>query len=107
MLDGLKKLAEGVALLVEVRALKTEVVGLREAVARIAAALERRNDHDYPTVMVARPGEPAVEVSYVNAEEQVELIDIELRLTAARGMPPTEEEILVEYERRHPQEGAE
>ena len=78
-----------------------EVRGVRKELSRIAAALETYNQHQWPQHIQPDPDLPAVEVSYVDAEHQLELMDIETRLTAARGQPPTEEEILQEYLRRH------
>lgn len=102
MLKGLKRLAAGGILLRELRGLRLEMQGIRTAVERLAAALETRNAHDYPqAVPAADPSLPAVEVSYVDAAEQEEWMQVELDLTAARGIAPTEDEVLAEWERRH------
>lgn len=71
----------------EVRALRVAVEGIREVLGRMAPE---------PGVAV----ESDVDVSYVDTAVQAAFMDIELRLTQARGMPPTEEEVLAEFERR-------
>jgi len=100
----LQRLSEwwgGARVLVEVRRLRREVAGLREAVARIAAVLEAT--HPLPAQPPAGASvAPEVEVTFVEASEQAELMEIELGLTRARGMLPSEDEILQEYLRRHP-----
>lgn len=89
----------------ETRALRVDLQALTAGVVRIAAALEHRNAQDYPTL---RPStdlpDAETEVTFVNEAEQAVLMDIELRLTQASGQPPTEDEILQEYTRRHPAE---
>ena len=74
-----------------------EVRRLRQATERIAQALEARNAHDFPQIVVS-PDQRETEVTYVNEAEQAALVDIEMRLTAAKGIPPTEDEILAMYE---------
>jgi hypothetical protein len=83
-----------------VRLLVPELRRLRMACEGIQAALEYRNAQEYGTTLQPNPDEPAVEVSYVNSEYQQAIMDIELRLTQASGAPPTEDQILAEYERR-------
>lgn len=46
---------------------------------------------------------PSTEVSYVNDWEQFELMQIETELLQAKGLPPSVEEVVAEYERRHPE----
>lgn len=99
---GLRRFAAAGRILLEVRGLRQEVQALRAGVDRIADALEQYNAHQWPQVRQADPTAPAVEVTYADQPQQQEFMDIELRLTAARGQPPTEDEILAEYERRHP-----
>lgn len=103
-MKGLKRLAGGGLLLLEVRGLRREVAGLREALERVAMALELRNDHDFPVTLPATDEAPEIEITYADTPMQQELADIELRLTAARGRIPTEEEIQEEFERRHAQD---
>jgi len=83
--------------LASVGLLLREIRSLRKSAERIAAALELRNAHDYPQV-VATPDQRETEVTYVDAQHQATLMDIEMRLTAAKGIPPTEDEILAMYE---------
>lgn len=78
-----------------------EIRSLRKAAERIATALELANAHNYPQVLQASDVALPTEVTYVDEDHQRELMDIELRLTRASGAPPTEDEILSEYERRH------
>lgn len=73
---------------------------LRMACEGIQAALDYRNAQEYGEVRQVNPALPAIEVSYVNDEYQAAIMDIELRLTQASGQPPSEDEILAEYERR-------
>lgn len=84
----------------ERRTLLREVKGIRVELARLADALELRNAYDFPQKIQRDPSRPAVEVEYVDTERAAELMEIELRLTNARGEPPTEDEILLEYDRR-------
>lgn len=107
MLKGLKRLAGGGLLLLELRGLRAEVQTLASAVSRIAAALEARNAHEWPQQIQGDPSLPAVEVTYVQDEQRAEFMEIELQLTRARGTPATEEEIFAEWERRHGVRGAE
>ena len=101
MLQGFKRLARGGFLLRELRGLRTDVAGLRAASERIATAMEVQNAHHWPAR--SAPVEGSLAITYVETEQQAELMDIETRLTTARGIPPTEEEVLEEYQRR--QEG--
>ena len=104
MLKGLKRLAGGGLLLLEIRGLRREVAGLREGVERIAQAFELMNAHQWPQQIQADPSVPATEVSFVSNEFQAELMEIETGLTYAKGVPPNEDEVLAEYHRRHPSE---
>lgn len=97
---NLRRIVRGTMLLRELRGFRQELQGLRAAVERIAHALEERNAHDFPVRLQPDPDVPAVEVSYVDTAEQQELLDIEMGLTVARGMPPSEEDVLQEFERR-------
>lgn len=85
----------------EQRALRLELQDIKAALLRIAGALEQQ----WPPLPAA-PSDveinPPLDVQYVDDTFTAETMDIELRLTQARGMPPTEEEILQEYDRRHP-----
>lgn len=73
---------------------------MRLALESIAGALQRA----FPVEASVQPSTgPAVEITYVSEEGQAEWMEIELGLTRATGRPPTEEEVLVEYERRHPE----
>lgn len=78
-----------------------ELTLLRKACEGIRAALDRMNALEYGPAVQPRPDVPAVEVTYVSDEQQVALMDIELRLTSARGAAPTEDEVVAEYERRY------
>jgi len=91
----LRQLIRGGILLRELR-------GVRKELSRIAAALEDYNLHQWPQQIPQEEGQPTVEVSYVDTLFQQELVEIELRLTAAVGLPPSEDQILAEYVRRHP-----
>lgn len=103
MFDRLKGLTSGVSLLRETRRLRREIQALHAATERIAVALEFHNAHQWPQVVPATEDTPAFSVEYVEEGVQAELMDIELRLTAARGQPPTEEEIFADYRIRHPE----
>lgn len=99
MIKGLKRLAGGGLLLLEVRGLRREVARLADAQERQAVVLEQFFARQYPTPVQPDPNAPPVEVSYVNAEHQRLLMEVELRLTQAKGQPPSEEEILAEFDR--------
>lgn len=92
-------------LLPEIVLLRGELQQINQTLALIAGALTFRNAQEYGITIQPAPGVPAVEVAYVNDDYQAEIMDIELRLTGASGAPPTEDEILAEYERRHGPEG--
>jgi len=77
-----------------------ELRRLRTAAERIATALELQNAHAYPQLVVS-PDDRETEVTYVDAEHQATLMEIEMRLTAAKGIPPTEDEILAMWEIEH------
>jgi hypothetical protein len=98
MLKGLRRLADGTLLLVRIHRVLTRIAVAQE---RVAAAMEARNQHDFPAA-VAEAAQPGVEVSYVDDAFQAELLDIEMRLTRATGQPPTDDEIMRDYEIRHP-----
>ena len=96
----LRRFTAGGILLREVRAIRQELAGLRATGERIAAALEAANAHAWPQRIQPNPDLPAVEVTYADTDYLQEVADIEMHLTRAKGLPPTEEEILAEYERR-------
>lgn len=104
MLTGLRQLLEEGVVLLELKALRSDLQQLTSGVARIAAALEQQVAAIHaaapPPLRPASPEDPAFAVSYVNDGEAAEMMDIELRLTAATGQPPTEEEIIREWDRR-------
>lgn len=107
MLKGLKRLAGGGLLLLELRGLRQEVRALAESVSRIALALEARNAHEWPQQVQPDPTIPAVEVAYVHDGQIAEFMQIELDLTRATGRPPSEDEVMGEWDRRHPTQGLE
>lgn len=86
----------------EIQAIRADLTALTLAVVRIADALELQNAHTFPLTREATPDSPAFTLTHVDDAEQAELMDIELRLTAARGQLPTEDEILTEFELHHP-----
>ena len=77
-----------------------EIRSLRRSAERIAGALELQNAHAYPQV-VSAAGDRETEVTFVDEAHQAALMDIEMRLTAAKGIPPTEDEILAMWETEH------
>jgi hypothetical protein len=79
-----------------------ELRRLRTAAERIATALELQNAHAYPQLVVS-PDDRETEVTFVDAQHQAALMEIEMRLTAAKGIPPTEDEILAMWEIEHQQ----
>ncbi len=83
----------------ELRKFRAEQQATRKALERVADALELRNVHDFPVLVQPNPDAPGVEVLYTSDAEQHDLMEIEMRLTAATGQPPTEEQILEEFER--------
>lgn len=80
-----------------------EVRGVRRELARIATALETYNAHQWSQQIQGDPAVPPVEVTYVDTQVQAEFLEIELGLTQAKGTPPTEDQILAEWFRRHPE----
>lgn len=86
----------------EIRGMRKDLSRLSQQVERIATALELRNAHEWPQEVAGAEGQPGVEVSYADTQLQQEMVDIESRLTAARGLPPTEDEVVQEFLRRHP-----
>lgn len=103
MIKSLAGLVSAV-LLPEIRALREDLKQTNYQLSEIAAALIYRNAQEYGAVVQANPAVPPVEVTYVNDVYQAEIMEIELRLTSASGMVPTEDDVLAEYERMHPQE---
>lgn len=99
MMKGLKRLAGGGLLLLEVRGLRKEVARLADAQERLADVMTSFYARQYPTQVQPDPNAPPVEVSYVNETHQRLLMDVELRLTQAKGQPPTEDEIMAEFDR--------
>lgn len=99
MIKGLKRLAGGGLLLLELRGLRAEVARLATAQERLTEVMAAFFDRQYPTQVQPDPSIPSVEISYVNVEHQRILMEVELRLTQARGQPPTEDEILAEFDR--------
>lgn len=98
MLAKVRDLLEGATLLREVRGLRREVKGLRDAVTRVATALELRNLREYPEAPQIDPTLPAAEVTFVDREEERQLMEIELQLTQQLGRTPTEAEIFETYD---------
>lgn len=92
---GLRKLQAGGILLRELRAIR--------------AALERANElkeielavQGVTTHAPAEGADPAVLITEVDTQLAAEMAGIELTLTGTLGQPPTEEQILAEYERLH------
>src|SRR5438046_2423962 len=101
MIKGLKRWAAGGILLREVRGLRVEVAGLRSSVERIAEALEAWNRAQQPPTYQADATTPGVDISYITDQVSQEFMEIEFALTRATGQPPTEEEVIGEFERRH------
>lgn len=102
MLTGLKRLVRGGRLLWEIRGIRQELAHMRGVLSEIALALRTYNAHQWPTHAPTSPHPdlPPTEITFVDDGEQYEQAAIELDLTAARGLPPTEDEILAEFERR-------
>lgn len=92
-------------LIPELTLLRKDLQAINQTLALIVGALDYRNAQEYGVTVQPDPKLPAVEVNFVNDAYQAEIMDIELRLTGASGAPPTEDEILAEYEKRHGQEG--
>jgi len=98
-MKGLKRLQAGGILLRELR-------GIRQALERLADVQEATFAAAHPTTpSQARapdaPEQDPVWVTTVDSQLAADLADIELRLTGAKGMPPTEDEILAAYEAQH------
>ena len=102
MLKGLKRLAGGGLLLMELRGIRRELAETVQVLKQIAQALQDYNAHQWPhRVASAHPDLAPTEITFVQDAEQAERMEIEVGLTRARGLPPTEDEILAEFERRH------
>lgn len=98
---GFKDLTRQIGGWLMIRGVLRELQTTNALLTRIATALEAANAHQWPqTFPSADPTEAAVAVTHVNDADQQMWMDVELDLTAARGMPPTEEEVLAEFERR-------
>jgi hypothetical protein len=84
------------------RALTLEVRGVKEAVERLVELEEYTTARRWPrpTAVTGVEGVPVVDITYATDQDQAELAEIELRLTAATGQPPTEDEIVAEFDRR-------
>ena len=95
MFEAIRTFTTGRRVLRELRTTQHELHLLRVGVERLADTLARLVP--VPTPMVSSD----VDVSYADIQSQAEFVDIETRLTTARGLPPTEDEILAEFERRH------
>lgn len=107
---GIRRLAEQGLVLRELWRVRRELSRLTTQVERIADALEAHNANSWPQTIpppATSPERPAVEVSYVSNHHQALMMEIEMRLTKARGMAPTDEEVLAEYERIQEQRIAE
>lgn len=90
----------GLLLRREVRGIRADLQALAASVTRLVEAVEQRTALDYPPQPDLTDARPGLEVEYVDSIRQHEMMDIELRLTQARGEPPTEEEMLTEFLRR-------
>lgn len=100
-LRGLRSLLDGSWILVK---LYRELKGLRRAQERVAAALEFANNHEWPAAPAVASSEtnPAFEVTYVSEDDQREWMETEMRLAQATGRMPTEDEIMEQYAKDHP-----
>lgn len=96
MRKGLRKLQAGGILLRELRGIRLELQR-----ANALKAEELRLAH--PTYGSPEPvqDDPGVLVTEVDSMLAAEMAQIELTLTQSLGMPPTEDQILTEYERLH------
>lgn len=96
MMKGLKRLAGGGLFLRELRSIRLEL-------GRIATALELSNAHHWPQQASSTPAEDLepTTISYVNNAEQAELAEIELAMTRRMGIPPSEDEVMAEFNRRY------
>jgi hypothetical protein len=97
LMRGWKTLLRGLVFRRELRGIRADLKGLRVAAERIAAVLEAQRP---AAPREGSEADPLVSISYVDDAAAAEFMDIELRLTQAKGMPPSEEEIMAEYERR-------
>lgn len=73
---------------------------MRQAMERLALATERLAEAQAPVVYQAQAQDP-VSITEVDSQFAAEMADLELRLTLAKGIPPTEEEVLAAYEAQH------
>ena len=99
MFSRMKGLWRGYRLL---RRAVAELAGIRRALEVLADAQLQVAAQAQPPASAFEP-DPAGDSPYVETTQQAALMDIELRLTQARGVPPTEDEILLEFERRYGQ----
>jgi hypothetical protein len=99
MMKGLKRLAGGGMLLMELRGVRKELARLADTQEALLGILHQWYAQQYPISLQPDPTQPAVEIAHVNDEDQRLFMDVELRLTAAKGQPPTEDEILAEFDR--------
>jgi hypothetical protein len=108
MFEGLKRLAGDGWLLLELQGLRKSVEQLQQSVERIADAMELANTHAFPHQAAAAPiaGVEPTTVEFVDSRVQEAYAEIELGLTAVRGIPPSEDEIVAEFERRYPERGS-
>lgn len=97
--QGLRRLAAGGILLREVRGMRKEIQELVVACQRIATVLEADYVERHPTRVVQPAEGPAVEVSFTTDESARLWMEKELELTRATGRPPSEEEILMAFQR--------
>lgn len=99
---GLKRLAGGGMLLLELRGLRRETTRLADTCDRIATALETQNAHRWPQAAPHAPAEdlPAALIEYVDGHQAEVMMQIEMDLTRATGLPPSEEAVMAEWERR-------
>lgn len=87
----------------DIKILHAELIGVRSALERIATAIEAANlAEGIGASQLVDPTQPAVEISHVDTQIAEAFMEIELQLTRATGMAPTEDEILAEFERRNP-----
>lgn len=80
-----------------------ELAGIRRALEVLADVHLQAAAQAQPPVRPPTVEDATVDAPYVETYQQTALMDIELRLTQARGVPPTEEEVLTEFERRYGQ----
>ena len=100
-MKGLKRLQAGGVLLREVRGIRK---ALEQLVALETAKAQWLQVVEPPPAKVQAPdtseGQP-VWITTVDDQLSADLADIELRLTGAKGVPPTEEEIIAAYHAQH------